>query len=344
MVWHTTVAPGDIVVVDRNCHKSILHSIIMTGAVPVFLTPTRNHYGIIGPIPLEEFSMENIRKKIEANPSRARRSQEAAHPHHHPVDLRRRGVQRRGHQGNARRRDRHPALRRSLAAARRLPRLLRRLPRDRRRPSALRESMVFATQSTHKLLAGLSQASQILVQDSQTRKLDRDIFNEAYLMHTSTSPQYAIIASCDVAAAMMEAPAAPRWSRSRSSEAVSSAARCARSDAEFGDDEWWFQVWGRSTSAEEGIGQRDDWMLKAGERWHGFGNLAEGFNMLDPIKATIITPGLNMDGDFAEHTGIPAAIVTKYLPSTASSSRRPACTPSSSCSPSASPRAAGTRW
>ena len=69
-----------------------------------------------------------------------------------------------------------------------------------------KESMIFSTQSTHKLLAGLSQASQILVQDSETRKLDRHSFNEAYLMHTSTSPQYAIIASCDVAAAMMEPP------------------------------------------------------------------------------------------------------------------------------------------
>src|SRR5574337_317535 len=68
MVWHTTVASGDVVVVDRNCHKSILHSIIMTGAVPVFLTPTRNHYGIIGPIPLDEFRIENIQKKIAANP------------------------------------------------------------------------------------------------------------------------------------------------------------------------------------------------------------------------------------------------------------------------------------
>jgi arginine decarboxylase len=68
MVWHSTVAPGDIVVVDRNCHKSILHSIIMCGAIPVFLMPTRNHLGIIGPIPLEEFSMESIRRKIEANP------------------------------------------------------------------------------------------------------------------------------------------------------------------------------------------------------------------------------------------------------------------------------------
>ena len=66
--------------------------------------------------------------------------------------------------------------------------------------------MVYATQSTHKLLAGLSQASQILVQDAEHLKLDRTRFNEAYLMHTSTSPQYAIIASCDVAAAMMEQP------------------------------------------------------------------------------------------------------------------------------------------
>ena len=53
-----------------------------------------------------------------------------------------------------------------------------------------------------------------------------------------------------------------------------------------------------------------------GERWHGFGKLAEGFNMLDPIKATIITPGLDVDGEFAER-GIPAAIVTKHWPSTA---------------------------
>ncbi len=138
MVWHTTVAPGDIVVVDRNCHKSILHSIIMTGAVPVFLTPTRNHYGIIGPIPLEEFSIENIRKKIEANPfAREAKNKKPRILTITQFDLRRRGVQRRGHQGPARRRDRHPALRRGLAAARRLPRLLRRLPRDRRRPPAL---------------------------------------------------------------------------------------------------------------------------------------------------------------------------------------------------------------
>src|SRR5487761_2798949 len=68
IVWHSTVASGDVVVVDRNCHKSVLHAIIMTGAIPVFMMPTRNHYGIIGPIPLSEFKPDNIRRKIAANP------------------------------------------------------------------------------------------------------------------------------------------------------------------------------------------------------------------------------------------------------------------------------------
>ena len=69
-----------------------------------------------------------------------------------------------------------------------------------------KKSMIFSTQSTHKLLAGLSQASQILVKESEEVRLDHNIFNESFLMHTSTSPQYAIIASCDEAAAMMEPP------------------------------------------------------------------------------------------------------------------------------------------
>ncbi len=68
MVWHATVAPGDVVVVDRNCHVSILHAITMTGAIPVFLPPTRNNLGIIGPIPRDEFRWENIEKRIAAHP------------------------------------------------------------------------------------------------------------------------------------------------------------------------------------------------------------------------------------------------------------------------------------
>jgi len=174
-----------------------------------------------------------------------------------------------------------------------------------------KEAMVYATQSTHKLLAGLSQASQVLVQDSQTRKLDRHLFNEAYLMHTSTSPQYAIIASCDVAAAMMEEPGGTALVEESLKEALDFRRAMRKIDAEL-EGGWWFKVWGPEKLAEDGVGEAKDWVLEAGEDWHGFGNLAPGFNMLDPIKSTIITPGLGVNGDF-DKRGIPASIVTKYL-------------------------------
>jgi arginine decarboxylase len=63
---------------------------------------------------------------------------------------------------------------------------------------------------------------------------------------------------------------------------------------------------------DEGVGDASGWILKAGAKWHGFGDMAEGFNLLDPIKSTIITPGLDMSGKFAK-TGIPASIITKFL-------------------------------
>lgn len=316
MVWHSAVASGDIVVVDRNCHKSILHSIIMTGAVPVFLTPTRNHLGLIGPIPLEEFRPENIQRKIDANPF-AREAQ-ARHPERKPRIL---TITQSTYDGIVYNVE---TLKEILdgqidtlhfdeawlphATFHDFYRNMHAIGRER---PCCDNAMVFATHSTHKLLAGISQASQILVQESKTTKLDRHIFNEAYLMHSSTSPQYAIIASCDVAAAMMEPPGGTALVEESIAEALNFRRAMRKVDAEWGDD-WWFQVWGPEEICEEGIGVQADWMLGGDDNWHGFGNLAEGFNMLDPIKATVVTPGLNVKGHFAEW-GIPASIVTRYL-------------------------------
>jgi len=312
IVWNSTVAPGDIVVVDRNCHKSVLHSIIMTGAIPVFLMPTRNHFGIIGPIPKEEFEWANIQKKIAANPFATDKN---AQPRvltitQSTYD----GVLYNVEEIKEMLDGKIDTLHFDEAW---LPHATfhdfygdyHAIGADRPR---CKESMVFSTQSTHKLLAGLSQASQILVQDAQEIKLDRDVFNESYLMHTSTSPQYSIIASCDVAAAMMEAPGGTALVEESIMEALDFRRAMRKVDEEWGAD-WWFIVWGPNDLSEEGIEEREAWMLKGNERWHGFGNLAEGFNMLDPIKATIITPGLDVDGDFSDEFGIPAAIVTKYL-------------------------------
>ena len=305
------MAPGDVVIVDRNCHVSILHAITMTGAIPVFLMPTRNHFGIIGPIPLEEFKWENIEKKIKAHPFASKATtkprvltltQSTYDGIVYNVDTLKELLD--GHVDTLH----FDEAWLPHATFHGFYKGMHAIGRDR---PLCKESMVFSTQSTHKLLAGLSQASQILVQDSQKRKLDKHTFNEAYLMHTSTSPQYAIIASCDVAAAMMEPPGGAALVEESILEALDFRRAMRKIDAEFGKD-WWFKVWGPERLAEEGIGSRDDWMLRANERWHGFGNLAPGFNMLDPIKSTVITPGLDVTGKFAK-TGIPAAVLTKYL-------------------------------
>ena len=314
MVWHHTVAPGDVVVVDRNCHKSILHSIIMCGAIPVFMTPTRNHYGIIGPIPQSEFTREAIERKIAANPLLAGVDLKAIKP-------RIMTLTQSTYDGVVYNTETIKGLLDGWidtlhfdeawlphAAFHDFYSVYHAMGKARQRP---KEAMVYATQSTHKLLAGLSQASQVLVQDSQTVKLDRHLFNEAYLMHTSTSPQYAIIASCDVSAAMMEMPGGTALVEESLKEALDFRRAMRKIDAEFEED-WWFKVWGPEKLADEGIGEARDWVLEANESWHGFGNLAAGFNMLDPIKSTIITPGLSVDGGF-DKTGIPASILTKYL-------------------------------
>ncbi|WP_346351784.1 arginine/lysine/ornithine decarboxylase [Oceanimonas sp. AH20CE76] len=316
IVWNSTVAPGDIVVVDRNCHKSILHAIMMTGAVPVFLMPTRNHYGIIGPIPRSEFEPARIREKMEANPFC--REILAKNPDAKPRVL---TITQSTYDG-------------ILYNVEEIKDLLDGeietlhfdeawLPHaafhdfygdyhaiGEGRPRC-EDSMVFATQSTHKLLAGLSQASQILIQDGEKTRLDRHVFNEAYLMHTSTSPQYAIIASCDVAAAMMEEPGGTALVEESLSEALEFRRAMRKVDDEYGID-WWFKVWGPDDLTDHGLDERDAWMLRSEDSWHGFGDIEPGFNLLDPIKATILTPGLNMKGQFAE-SGIPAVVVTKYL-------------------------------
>jgi len=311
IVWHSTVAPGDVVIVDRNSHKSVLHSIMMMGAIPVFLMPTRNNFGIIGPIPKEEFEWSNIQKKIDNNPFIKDKNviprvltitQSTYDGIVYNVEMIKEMLD-----------GRVDSLHFDEAW---LPHAtfhdfyknMHAVGRDRARP---KKSLVFATQSTHKLLAGLSQASQILVQDSDERKLDPTCFNESYLMHTSTSPQYAIIASCDVAAAMMEPPGGTSLVEESIAEAIDFRRAMLKVDEEYGQD-WWFKVWGPDHIAESGIGEQNDWILHSNDTWHNFGNLAEGFNMLDPIKATVVTPGIDIEGNFGEE-GIPASIVTKYL-------------------------------
>jgi arginine decarboxylase len=152
----------------------------------------------------------------------------------------------------------------------------------------------------------------IHVQDGGRRQLDRDRFNEAFMMHISTSPQYGIIASLDVASAMMEGPAGRSLIQETFDEALSFRRALANVRRNLATNDWWFSIWQPSLGeGSEGVAT-EDWLLEPDADWHGFGEVAEDYVLLDPIKVTLVMPGLTAAGRM-EQQGIPAAVVSKFL-------------------------------
>jgi arginine decarboxylase len=314
IVWHGMVSRGDLVLCDRNCHKSILHSLIMTGATPIYLTPSRNGLGIIGPISRDQFTPESIAKKVAASPFAAETNGK----------VRLMVMTNSTYDGICYNIDRVKEIVGDTVEVLHFDEAWFAYAnfhefydgvhaissRDEKRAE---NAITFATQSTHKLLAALSQASMIHVQNGKNRKLDMARFNEAFMMHTSTSPQYGIIASCDVAAAMMEQPGGRAIVKEMIDEAMNfrRAMKVAGKDLK---DSWWFKVWQPDGVNKDEVPDRDHWVLKPGDKWHGFKDLAKNHAMLDPVKVTILSPGLEADGSMGE-LGIPAGVVTRFLSS-----------------------------
>ena len=324
IVWHGTVARGDIVFVDRNCHKSLLHSLIMTGSIPVYFTPSRNAHGIIGPISLDQFSGEALQKMIQANPLASKAAKPGAKPR---IAV----VTNSTYDGLCYNAEKiadnlgsavdflhfdeawyayaafHPFYENHYGMAKGKPRE--------------QDAIIFTTHSTHKLLAAFSQASMIHVRNAATRELDAERFNESFMMHTSTSPHYGIIASCDVASKMMEGDAGKSLVQEMHDEAVAFRRAMLHVSEDLGRDDWWFKVWqpdgvertlAKGDSSKPMVTSRPDWYLRPDARWHGFDNLADDYVLIDPIKVTLLTPGLSMDGEMGK-LGVPAAVLSKFL-------------------------------
>ena len=329
-IMSACVGDNEIALCDRNCHKSIEQGLAITGGIPVFLSPTRNRYGIIGPIPPERLDPEAIAKCIADNPlaksaaqkrpvysvltnctydgmcynaaevqTRLAKSVDRVH-----FDEAWYGYAR----FNPMYRDRY-AMRGDPATH----------PKD--------GPTVFATHSTHKLLAALSQTSYIHIRDGRSA-IDHGRFNEAYCSQASTSPLYALVASNDVAAAMMDGPGGQALTQETIDEAVACRLAFARARQEFlKKKEWFFAPWNAEEvrdpvsnkkipfhQAPEELLTTDAncWVLHPGESWHGFEGLPDGYCMLDPIKFGIVCPGMKADGQL-DASGIPADIVTAYL-------------------------------
>ncbi|HZM37144.1 MAG TPA: aminotransferase class I/II-fold pyridoxal phosphate-dependent enzyme [Burkholderiales bacterium] len=177
VIFQTILAPGEKLILDRNCHKSVHHGVVLSGAHPVYLDSSLNRkYGLYGPVPRKTI-LEAIRRHPDAQALiltsctydglryDLKPIVEAAHAKDIKVIIDEAWY------GFARF---HPEF----------------------RPTALEAGADYATQSTHKVLSAFSQASMIHVNDPDFKE---HLFRENFNMHTSTSPQYALIASLDVA-------------------------------------------------------------------------------------------------------------------------------------------------
>jgi arginine decarboxylase len=177
VIFQTLIAPGEKLILDRNCHKSVHHGVVLSGAHPIYVDASLNRkYGLHGPVP-KKVLLQAIKRHPDAQALIITSCTydglrydlppivEAAH---------KRGIKvivDEAWYGFARF---HPEF----------------------RPTALEAGADYATQSTHKVLSAFSQASMIHVNDPTFRE---HLFRENFNMHTSTSPQYGLIASLDIA-------------------------------------------------------------------------------------------------------------------------------------------------
>jgi arginine decarboxylase len=328
VIFMAAVGRDQIALCDRNCHKSIEHSLVMSGAIPTYVVPLRNRYGIIGPIPPERLEKHAIAAAIKTNPLAARGAD--ARPVYSVVT----NSTYDGLCYDARRVEAllDPSVDRihfdeAWYGYARFNPLYRHRHAMHGDPADHTGPTVFATHSTHKLLAALSQASFLHVRDGRSA-IPHARFNESFMMHASTSPLYPIIVSNDIAAAMMEGPGGLALTNESIQEAVAFRQTMGRVHRQFADKkQWFFNTWnpdsvkelrtGRTQPFEDAPVDRlaadaDCWVLHPDDFWHGFGDLEDGYCMLDPIKVSIVTPGVS-DAGGLDTRGIPATLVTAYL-------------------------------
>ncbi len=331
VVGHHAIARDDTVLVDRNCHKSVQHALTISGARPVYMVPERNGLGLAGPIPPAALEVDAVRERLSGHPLSTGDPTYAV-------------ITNSTYDGLC-----YDAVRVGELLGGSVPRLhfdeawfayakfhplytgRYGMAIDERTLPGPDRPTVFATQSTHKLLAALSQAAMLHVRPAERAPVDYDAFNETYLMHASTSPFYPMIASLDVAAAMMDGPSGSFLTREAIVEAVRFRQAMVRLAARIREDgrrpEWFFGVWQPPSVTDPRTGvsvpfadadlellcsETRCWTLETGAAWHGFDGPAEGYCLLDPVKVTITCPG----ADAATGTldwGIPARIVAAYL-------------------------------
>jgi ornithine decarboxylase len=347
VVLSALVTEDDLVLFDRNNHKSNHHGALLIGrGVPVYLETERNAYGMVGPIDLAALDETRIREKIKANPLvKDPKAWQRERPFRVAV------LQACSYDGTVH--DAETILARighlceyilfdeAWAGFMKFHPLYRGRYAMGLKDLGAAHPGIFATQSTHKQLASFSQASQIHVRDShitgQRRRVEHRRFNEMFLVQASTSPFYPLFASIDVGAQMMKGKSGEvLWDDTiRLSIEIRKKLRgIAREFADRGGPDTWFfdsftpdrvpygpvgadgnpgiVPW-ENVPTEELANDPRYWDMGPDADWHGFANTQPGYAMTEPCKLTVLTPGFDRrTGTYAEW-GIPAPLVAVYL-------------------------------
>ena len=320
VVLNALLTPGDIILYDRNNHKSICHGgLVMSGATPIYLETARNPFGSIGGILEHCFDESYIRNLIgEKDPNKAKAER--------PIRLA--VIQLGTYDGtiyNARQvidkighlcdyiffdsawvgYEQFIPMMKDCS-----PLLLELGPND---PGIL------VTQSVHKQQAGFSQTSQIHKKDKhikgQDRYVDHKRFNNSFMMHASTSPFYPLFASLDVNAKIHEGELGKQLWR-ECIEVGIDARKSILSHCKYlrplvppivHGKKW------EEGNTQEMANDVSYFAFEPNAKWHSFKGYGEGQYFIDPCKFQLITPGINVETGEYEDFGIHANILANYL-------------------------------
>ena len=312
---NAVLSEGDLVLFDRNNHKSLYNSaLIMTGAKPVYLPTSRNPLGLIGPVISDDLDEEKIRAEIaKVDPERAK----AKRPFRMAV------LQLETFDGvfyNAKwlldkigKLCDYVLFDCAWGGYEQFVNIMKQLSPLQYKYTA-DDPGILVTQSIHKQQAGLAQTSQILKKDAhikgQKRYVDHKHFNNAYLKYVTTSYSYPIYASLTVNTALAKGEAPKKWWE----EAMKKGIRFRKT---LNQKSKLFKTLNaqeiNKKSEQELMDNLSYWKMEETDDWHGFKGIAKDEAIISPLKLTVVCPGINLATGKYEETGIPGKVIGEYL-------------------------------
>ncbi|HGJ5865407.1 ornithine decarboxylase SpeF [Arsenophonus nasoniae] len=320
VVLNALLAPGDLVLFDRNNHKSNHHgALIQAGATPIYLETARNPFGFIGGIDAhcfnEDYLLDLIKKTSPEHAEQKRPFRLAViqlGTYDGTIYNARQIVDKIGHLCDYILFDSAwVGYEQFIPMMKDCSPLLLELNEN--------DPGILVTQSVHKQQAGFSQTSQIHKKDrhikGQLRYVNHKRLNNAFMMHASTSPFYPLFAALDVNAKMHAGESGKRlWIDCVKTgiETRKLLLSCCKLIRPFipamVDNRPWSDY-----DTDEIANDLRFFKFTPGERWHSFDGYAENQYFVDPCKLMLTTPGINSQTGDYESFGVPATILANYL-------------------------------